>query len=116
MTATRSVLFRASVLALAGAALLLPDGAHAYWRGGVFFGFPGVYAPPPVPYYYPPPAYYAPYYAPPRVYVAPPAYSSVPVPQTCYAGPLVCPMEQPTAPGSACYCTGYAGRIWGRAN
>ena len=30
-------------------------------------------------------------------------------------GGAVCPMEHPTASGSACYCTTAQGRVWGRA-
>ena len=37
--------------------------------------------------------------------------------QACYAGPYVCPMDRPVAPGSNCYCFGNSGqRVWGRSN
>jgi hypothetical protein len=112
-------------------AVLLPAPANArVWIG---FGFPLVVGPPayyPPPVYYPPPAYYPPYgYPPPQAYYppAPPYYppASQFAPQSqytpyqsgqsCNAGPSVCPMDRPTAPGSACYCTTAQGRVWGRA-
>ncbi len=116
MTATRSALFRAALLALAGATLL-PAGAQAYWRGGFFFGLPGVYLAPPFGYPYPP------VYSPAPLYMAPPpAYSMPfdggppPAGQACYAGRWVCPLDRLTPIGDACSCPGNGGRIWGRAN
>jgi hypothetical protein len=120
MTTTRAALLRLAVLAIVAAALL-PGAAQAYWRGGVFFGFPAFYVAPPPVYYYPPPAYY---YPPPPVYVAPaPAYSAPPTAsngppppaQACYAGPWVCPLSRPTASGDSCACAGTNGRTWGQA-
>ena len=125
MTVFRSALVRAALLALAGAALL-PAAAQAYWRGGVWFGLPGIYVAPPV-YVAPPPVYVAPpvYAAPPYVqapyaqgpYAPGPSYSAPQGPaQACYAGPWVCPLEQPTASGAACACAANGGRVWGQAN
>jgi hypothetical protein len=81
-----------------------------------------VYVPPPV-YYPPPPVYYPPppvYYTPQPAYSpAAPAYSPGPsgAGQACYAGPYVCPMDRPVAPGGTCYCIGNGGqRVGGRAN
>ncbi len=128
MRATRSAC-RVALLVLAGASLF-PAGAQAWWRGGVYFGFPPVVVAPPVPYHYAPPPVY---YTPPPVYAAPPAYSppaygggpsyggqaysgQVPAGQACYAGPWVCPMERPSASGSSCYCIANGDRVWGRSN
>ncbi len=37
--------------------------------------------------------------------------------QICNAGSYTCPMDQPVAPGSACYCLGNGGaHVWGNAN
>lgn len=117
-------------LLLAAAALAVPSPARAWWRGGVFFGFPAIapfyYAPPPIAYpplvYAPPPAAYAPpYYGQP--------YATAPYPNTtppygapqnatgpaCYAGQYVCPLETPAPAGSQCTCPTNAGsRIVGR--
>ncbi|HTU54878.1 MAG TPA: hypothetical protein VMF62_12990 [Acetobacteraceae bacterium] len=105
--------------------------APAYSRVyvGFGFGFPLFIAPP---LYYPPPAYYypPPVYAPPPGYVPPPGYyppppaSYAPAPppssgsgQSCYAGAYVCPMDNPVASGSPCYCLGNQGvHVWGHAN
>ena len=119
MTTTRAALLRLAVLAIAAVALL-PAAAQAYWRGGVFFGFPGFYVAPPPAYYYPPPAYYPPapvYATPPQDYAAPPAAGNGPPPpaQACYAGPWVCPLSHPTASGDSCSCAGSNGRTWGQA-
>jgi len=71
---------------------------------GVPFYGPGFY---PAPYYYTPPPTYIP---------RPAAARSGPG-QTCYAGPYVCPMDRPVAPGAGCYCLGNGGqRVQGRAN
>jgi hypothetical protein len=89
---------------------------------GLGFGFPLFYGPgyyPPPVYYPPPPVYYAPppppvYYVPPQTYTPGPTAQSG---QSCYAGPYVCPMDRPVAPGASCYCPGNGGqRVWGRAN
>jgi hypothetical protein len=113
-----------------GAALLgfFTAAAPAYGRVFVSFGFPFFL---PLPLYYPPPAYYyPPAYYPPAVYAPPPAYyapppasyapSSPPASgggQSCYAGAYVCPMDNPVAPGSACYCLGNQGtHVWGNAH
>jgi hypothetical protein len=132
MAASRSTRFRAALLALAGAAVL-PAAAQAYWRGGFFFGVPGVYVAPPPYLYYPPayypPATYPPAWYPPPAYVAPPGPYAPPAPystpspdeapppgQACYAGGWICPLEQPTPIGNACSCSTGSGRAWGRAN
>lgn len=124
-----------------GAGLLISAGAATQAQARVFVGFgfplffgPPVYAPPPVyyrpPIYYPPPAYYPAYPAPPNfpppayyppppaTYAPPPAYTpqATPAGQSCYAGPAVCPMENPVVSGSACYCTVNGQRVWGHAN
>ena len=126
MTPTRSARCRLVLLVAAGA-MLLPVAAQAYWRGGVFFGFPPIVVAPPPAYYYPPPAYY---YPPPAYAVAPPAYAATapvyaappvtgngppPLAQACYAGPWVCPLERGTPAGNACACAGSGGRVWGQA-
>jgi hypothetical protein len=122
MSTVRSMLPRLVIAAAIGAAMVSlagrPADARVFVGIGVPFYGPGFYAP--YPYYYPPPVYYPP---PPVVY-APPApqyYSQAPMPrpygQMCYANPLTCPMERPTAPGASCYCSGVNGaRVWGRAN
>ena len=116
---TRNSLFRIALLALAGVPLL-PAGAQAGWRGGLYFGLPPVViAPPPPVYYYPPPPVFV---GPPPVYEAPPAafpqsYGGPPPPGTaCYAGQWVCPLDRPTASGDSCACPTASGRLWGRAN
>jgi hypothetical protein len=123
----RTGLFRTGLLVLAGASLF-PAAAQAWWRGGVYFGFPPVVVAPPPAYYYPPPVYVGPppvYAAPPPIYSAPPPIYSAPPPgyssappsgQACYAGPWVCPMQQPTASGSSCFCIANGDRVWGRTN
>jgi hypothetical protein len=123
----------AGVAALAVSGLAIPTPAHAYWRGGVWYGGPGYY--PYRPYWGPRPYYYAPpiVVAPPPVYYAPPpvVYSAPPPPpvyypppaaypaaaRTCFAPALNCPMEVPRAPGSACYCSDPTGnRSYGTAH
>jgi hypothetical protein len=108
--------------AVLAAALAVPGSAQA--RVWVGFGFPFVVGPPAYyqpPAYYPPPGYYPQpsYYPPPAPYYPPPAAFAPGYPtspgQTCYAGGVVCPMERPSASGSACYCTTAQGRAWGRA-
>jgi hypothetical protein len=114
---------------VAGGLLAMPGPASA--RVWVGFGFPLFVGPPA---YYPPPVYYPPpaYYPPPVYYSRPPAYYYAPPPpppgsgyvaprysssgQSCIAGATLCPMERPTASGSACYCTTMTGRVWGRAS
>jgi hypothetical protein len=115
MNVTRATLCRIALPVIGGAILLLPAAAQAYWRGGVFFGFPPVYVAPPPAYYYPPPPVYL---APPPVYAVPPAYTSGPPPlaQACFAGPLVCPLDRPTPSGDSCSCIANGARAWGRAN
>ncbi|MBN9510293.1 MAG: hypothetical protein J0I21_14410 [Alphaproteobacteria bacterium] len=97
------------VLAMAAlAALALPSPAHAWWRGGVWIGFPPI-APY---YYYPPPVVYAP---PPAVYVPPPAaYAPPSAGVSCYAGAYICPLDAPAPIGGACSCPTNTGRIGGR--
>ena len=116
-----------AALALCAAVFgLTASPAHARVFVGVgigvpFYGWggwgPGFY---PAPDYYPPPWTYAP---PPIVYTPPPqGFAPGPGPQpgggqACYAGPYVCPMDRPVAPGSSCYCLGNGGqRVWGRSN
>ena len=113
----------ASLAALAAAALAAPSPAYAWWRGGVFFGFPPIapfyYAPPPVFYYPPPPVIYAP---PPAAYAPPPAYAMPPPSTTprdaagpvCHAGLYVCPLDAPAPIGSPCSCPTNTGRAGGR--
>jgi len=123
MTKLRSLLSPTDLIgaALTAAALtvvFLPAPAKAWWRGGVFIGVPPVvypapyyYAPPPV-YYAPPPAYYAP---PPAAYGAPAASGPTqPAGQSCYAGPVICPMDHPTVTGNTCWCTASSGRVYGQ--
>ena len=125
---TRTVLLALAVLA---GWTSLPAQARVFFGVGVgvpFYGPgyypPPVYYPPPPIYYPPPPIYYPP---PPPVYYTPPQQSYVPPPsvaptrpgsgQACYAGPYVCPMDRPVAPGGGCYCSGNSGqRVAGRAN
>jgi len=99
--------------------LFAPMPAHAHV--GVVFGFgiaPPVYYPPP-PVFYPPPVYYPP---PPAYYAPPPPVAYAPSPpsptgQSCYAGPIVCPMERLGPPGRTCWCTDTAGRrVYGAAS
>ncbi len=129
MTVTRSALFRATLLALAGATLL-PAAARAYWRGGVWIGVPGIYVAPPLyvappPVYVAPPVYMAPPYGPAPYAAAPyapgPSYNAPPggpagPAQACYAGPWVCPLDRPSAAGASCACAANGGRVWGQAN
>jgi hypothetical protein len=119
MNPCHPVIARRSLLlaALALGAIGFAPSAQARVFIGVGVPFVGPYWAPPPPVYYPPPAYYPP---PPVYYAPPPAYSQ-PAPtasQICYAPPTPnCPMERPTAPGTACYCTDSAGqRVWGRVN
>jgi hypothetical protein len=94
--------------------------AQARWYGGWGYGIgivpPSVYIGPPPGYYGPPPGYYAPppaYYAPPPAYYAPPQGGQPG--QTCYAGPYICPLDQPVPPGGPCSCPTNQGRAGGRA-
>ena len=119
----------AVLLAVGAAATLVPaPAALAWWRGGVFFGFPPIlpyfYAPPPV-VYAPPPIVYAPppgYGAPPPGYYGapppPPAGSGAPPRRSagpaCHAGAYVCPLETPAPAGSPCSCPTNTGRAAGR--
>ncbi len=41
-------LLKALAAAILASILVLPSAAHAFWRGGVFFGFPLVVVGPPV--------------------------------------------------------------------
>jgi GH15 family glucan-1,4-alpha-glucosidase len=118
MRMSRSSLFRSLVaVAALGAIAVAPTSAHAWWRGGVVFGFgpwlPYAY-PYPYPYYYPPPVVYAP---PPVVYGAPPpppasaaqppvASGAAPAagPSSCYAGQYVCPLAHSSPVGAPCSC------------
>ena len=114
------------LLALATLALR-PGPAEAWWRGGLFFGFPAVapfyYAPPPVVYapppmvYAPPPAAYGPpagYYPPPGQPPAQPQQGEGMAGPACHAGAYVCPLDRPAAPGAPCSCPTNTGRIGGQ--
>jgi hypothetical protein len=118
-----STCIRALIALAAIGAATLPSTAHAYWRGGVWFGVPIVpYYPPVV--VAPPPVVYA---APPVVYAPPPQFAVTPpgfvaqgsaAPQgaygpSCYAGPYVCPAYNATPIGGACSCPGNNGRVAG---
>jgi len=124
--AGRHVVRRVALAALAGAAITgaAMSPAAAWWRSGVWIGGPVFVGPPPAVYppaIYPPPVYYPPPPAP--VWYTPPAATAAPLGgpsltgQSCYAGPYVCPMDQPVPSGNACYCmsNGHS-RIWGRAS
>ena len=96
-----------------------PGSRLVRFRFPFYFGAPAYY-PPPV--YYPPPAYNPPPPYQPQAYAPPPAAYSPPAEQyspaggqACIAGTSVCPMEHPTAAGSACYCTTQEGRAWGHS-
>lgn len=95
-----------AVLLLGG--VLAAPSAQAWWRGGFGFGFVP-YVPAPhyvVPYYYAPPPVY---------YVPPPAYGAPAPGQTCYAGPYICPLAQPSAINAPCSCPmNDGGRAGGR--
>jgi hypothetical protein len=112
----------AALVTLAGAGLIgaaVSTPAAAWWRGGGFYVVaPPVYIAPPIyPYpapVYPPPAYYAP---PPVSYAPAPPAPPQSTGQSCFAGPYACPMDHPTASGSACYClSNERSKIWGRAS
>jgi hypothetical protein len=105
-------------VALGALAIAHPKPAEAWWRGGYWYGPP---IPPPVyyaprPYYAaPPPVYYAPPPPPPVYYPPPASYGPGPTARSCYASPVVCPMEVPRPIGVGCYCSdGPGGRVWGR--
>jgi hypothetical protein len=81
-------------IALGALAIAHPKPAEAWWRGGYWYG-------PPIP----PPVYYAPAAS----------YGPGPAARSCYASPIVCPMEVPRPIGVGCYCSdGSGGRVWGR--
>jgi hypothetical protein len=124
----RSIGTVALVAALIGCFAATSPASARFWVG---FGFPGIYVGPPVyPYYYPPAYYpppamsYAPGYAPPQGYTPPQGYAPSQAGagpgqsgQICNAGSYTCPMDQPVASGSACYCLGNGGaHMWGHAN
>lgn len=101
------------IAALVVSALGAAAPAQARWGGGWGVGI-GI-MPPPV-YIGPPPIYYGPppvYYAPPPAYYAPPPGG--PPGQACYAGPYVCPLDQPVTAGEPCSCPTNQDRAWGRA-
>ena len=115
---------RRAALALCAVALgTAAASTPAQARVGVFFGFgvPAFYYPPPL--YYPlPPVYYAPpvFYSPPPAFYAPPVGGPGNRPGSrvgsCDAGPYVCPLERPLAPGASCWCLdNRGGRAYGRA-
>ncbi len=126
MTQTRSSVSRRLLgLAALGTVALGLSVAPQPAQARVFIGI-GV----PFPYYVPPayypPAYYPPAYYPPPVYYPPPPVVYTPPQQSpvpgygggsCNAGPYVCPLDHPMAPGSSCYCLGNGGqRVGGRVN
>ena len=111
--------WRRAALALGGVGLVAAAASTpAQARVGVFFGFgvPAFYYPPQ--FYYPvPPVFYA---APPPVFYTPPFGAQGFGPGTrvgsCDAGPYVCPLERPLAPGATCWCpSNRGGRAYGRA-
>ena len=109
MTTARKTASRVVAALLVLVALLAaPSAAHAWWRGGVGFGFGFVplYVPPP-PVYVPPPVYY--YAPPPPVY-----YETAPSGQACYAGSYVCPLDRATPVGGPCSCPTNSGRAAGK--
>jgi hypothetical protein len=92
------------LIAVAAGIVAAPAPAHAWrhwgWGPGIVVGIPPpVVVAPPGYYYAPPPAYY---YAPP------------PAGQACYAGPYVCPLDQPGPFGAPCSCPTNTGRAGGR--
>jgi hypothetical protein len=123
------VLCRVLVALVAIAAAVAPSSAHAYWRGGIWYGvgpvlpfYPPVVVAPPV-VYAPPPVIYAP---PPQpgFAVTPPGFAGAdgpagPAPEqtaagpSCYAGAYVCPLRNATPVGAACSCPGNNGRVSG---
>lgn len=105
MRVSRRSCLAALIAAVALGGMVAPQPAHAWWRGGVGFGF-APFAPYPYryPYYYPPPVVYA-----------PPPYAVSPGGQSCYAGPYVCPLAVASPLGAPCSCpTEYNGRAGGR--
>lgn len=104
----RRIIFGAAAVVLAAGAMLASHPAEAWWRGGGFFYGPPVFIGPPV-VYAPPPVYYAPG----PVYGPGPTYG--PAGQACYAGPYVCPLDQPTPAGAQCSCPANQGRVYGQA-
>ena len=98
--------------ALALAAVTAPSAAHAWWRGGIYFGLPPVVVAP-SPYYYPPA-----YYAPPAVYAPPPVYAPA-AGQAARGRPRVAHAVRvtglPAAAGAPCSCPTNNGRAGGRA-
>ena len=130
-TYTRPLIRMAALAALAGASLV-PAPAKAWFRGGVFFGFPPVVIGPPAvayppPYYYPPayyaPGYYGPAYAPPPASYAPLPEAPAPAPEmsqaevpfgsTCYAGTYVCRAPAQSRVDSECSCPGLGAPSYG---
>ena len=99
----RVIAFRVLALAALVAALATPVPAQAGWRHGWGWG-PGIVFVPPI------------YLAPPVYYAAPPVvYYSRPIGQACYAGPYVCPLNQPGPVGVQCSCpTNQGNRSFGQ--
>ncbi len=110
----RTLLVRAAAPVLALAAglgvMTAATPAQAWWHHGyfgprVFFGPGVVFAPPVV-------------VGPPVVYAPPVIYAPAPAPagRGCYAGPYVCPLDQPTPSGASCSCpVGGNTRVYGSA-
>ena len=98
----RAFILRSVTATMLVGALLVPGPAQAWWhRGGYFFGPPIIVGPP--------------IYIGPPVYAAPPPYYSGPAGQACYAGPYICPLDQPGPRGAPCSCpTNQNSRAGGR--
>jgi uncharacterized membrane protein len=80
---------------------------HGGWGPGIVIGIPPPVMAPPGYYDGPPAGYYD---------GPPPGYYSVPQPlgQACYAGPYVCPLDEPGPLGAPCSCPTERGRAGGR--
>ena len=116
---------RPLLAALALICVAVPAEARVYFGVGVGAPLYGYHGPPS--YYYAPrvivpPTVYAPppaMYAPPPVWHVPPSFGapaavSGAYVQSCDAGAYRCPMDLPTQPGAACYCSGNRGqKVWG---
>ena len=92
------------ILAVVLAVTALPQTAHAWrhwgWGPGIYLGIaPPIILGPPV--YYAAPPYYGSHYA-------------RPAGEACYAGPYVCPLDQPGPLGAPCSCPTNGGRAGGR--
>jgi hypothetical protein len=114
----RKIVLGTVAVAFAVGALLAPQPANAWWRGGGWFYGPAIVVGPPVIYAPPPVIYGQPgaVYAPGQVYSPAPGYVPAgPAGQACYASAYVCPLDQPTPVGGPCSCPTNQGRAYGRA-